>query len=296
MIGYSNAFAISKTINLKKWMKDIDDSSYIGELSIPGTHDSGSYNIKNITTPFARCQNKSLEEQLNMGCRFLDIRLGYIGDKLIVHHGKISCKLDFNEVISTCVDFLKENPSETILMSIKKECEKNPVSLTFAQSFMQYTRESKSEDYWNFMTEIPQLSEVRGKIVLLRRFDCSDLEIPIGLAMNFENNKSFVSNITSKEYLYCEDNYNCRISQKKDYIQSHISIARKDTGCISQNKLFLTFTSGYYGIPLPRIYAQAINKWLINNLEIGTPFGILICDFIRPEIISRAIQSNLFDK
>ena len=48
-------------------------------LILPGAHDSNTYSISKLKTlaPFARCQTKSLFEQLCLGIRFLDLRVGH---------------------------------------------------------------------------------------------------------------------------------------------------------------------------------------------------------------------------
>ena len=61
------------------WMKHVDGSKYLDELSIPGTHDSGTCSVDNDTEPqtsLAKCQQDYIPTQLLEGIRYFDIRLG----------------------------------------------------------------------------------------------------------------------------------------------------------------------------------------------------------------------------
>lgn len=60
-------------------MKNLNDSTDVSTLSIPGTHDSATY-----ATPcygfvkLSQCQVLSIKEQLSSGIRYLDIRIRQI--------------------------------------------------------------------------------------------------------------------------------------------------------------------------------------------------------------------------
>lgn len=61
------------------WMSHVDGSKYLDELSIPGTHDSGTCSVDNDTEPQssqAKCQQDYIPTQLLEGIRYFDIRLG----------------------------------------------------------------------------------------------------------------------------------------------------------------------------------------------------------------------------
>ena len=61
------------------WMKYVDDNKFLDELSIPGTHDSGTCSVDNDTEPQSsqvKCQQDYIPTQLLEGIRYFDIRLG----------------------------------------------------------------------------------------------------------------------------------------------------------------------------------------------------------------------------
>ncbi len=86
-------------LDTSKWMEDCNDEKYLTELSIPGTHDSCTFNYKLINgikfinskigddpSGLVKCQERSLTEQLERGIRCLDIRGRHINDGLTIYH------------------------------------------------------------------------------------------------------------------------------------------------------------------------------------------------------------------
>ena len=74
-----------------QWMAyygDILGKLTLTEMTLPGTHDSGTHDpVLPFATPWVRTQDKSLREQLNLGIRVLDLRIGQNspGDYIITH-------------------------------------------------------------------------------------------------------------------------------------------------------------------------------------------------------------------
>lgn len=105
------------------WMSQVLGSKKLSELNIPGTHES----CARYGGPLAACQTLSLQEQLEAGIRFIDIRCRHIGDGngndiFTIHHDVFYQNLTFGTgVRDVCIDFLKKNPTECIVMSIKEE-------------------------------------------------------------------------------------------------------------------------------------------------------------------------------
>lgn len=157
------------------WMQKIRDSTLVSSLSIPGTHNSPTHHR---ALPSVRCQVTTVPEQLKQGVRFLDIRvqpespLDPTKDGLILVHGVFPISLTgirhFRHVVDDVLAFLSENPSETVIMSVKRE---GPGSATDAQ-LSRIMRDHYAGDVnkWFTAPHIPRLGEARGKIVLIRRF------------------------------------------------------------------------------------------------------------------------------
>ena len=84
---------INTTKSGSKWMSQVEDNYNIVDLSIPGTHDSGA--THSIFDVAGKCQELSIKSQLNIGVRFLDIRLQLVNDDLNVVHSFVDQNLKF---------------------------------------------------------------------------------------------------------------------------------------------------------------------------------------------------------
>lgn len=157
------------------WMKYVDNNKFLDELSIPGTHDSGTCSVDNDTEPQssqAKCQQDYIPTQLLEGVRYFDIRLGKGENPGIDHGACYLLKKDGNfmhlsDVIGYFNTFLSENPTEALIMLVSRgNGEATDESLTTALGKVF----DENPDLFYTSSRIPTLGEVRGKIVLLRRF------------------------------------------------------------------------------------------------------------------------------
>ncbi|UCD30594.1 MAG: VCBS repeat-containing protein [Planctomycetota bacterium] len=196
------------------WMGRLPDDRLISELSIPGTHETMSkgihYEDNAVVFPWLICHSMGLITMLEGGIRALDVRCQHDYDHFLIHHGGRDVFALFGEddpwrdlvqigtpgwinVLGTCVEFLKEHPTETILMRVVWQvCDEivlcgakgvpQNTSRSFAETFAWYRDEAgctindqwvpykdyiwQSDDY----TRVPRLGEVRGKIVILQEF------------------------------------------------------------------------------------------------------------------------------
>lgn len=157
------------------WMKYVDDNKFLDELSIPGTHDSGTCSVDNDTEPQSsqvKCQQDYIPTQLLEGVRYFDIRLGKGENPGIDHGACYLLKKDGNfmhlsDVIGYFNTFLSENPTEALIMLVSRDNdEATNESLTTALGKVF----DENPDLFYTSSRIPTLGEVRGKIVLLRRF------------------------------------------------------------------------------------------------------------------------------
>lgn len=157
------------------WMKYVNDNKFLDELSIPGTHDSGTCSVDNDTEPQSsqvKCQQDYIPTQLLEGIRYFDIRLGKGNDPGICHGDFYLFKKDgyylhLSDVIGYFKTFLNENPSEALIMLASRgndEATDDSVTTAFAKVM------ADNPDLFYTSSHVPTLGEVRGKIVLLRRF------------------------------------------------------------------------------------------------------------------------------
>ncbi|KAF2657561.1 PLC-like phosphodiesterase [Lophiostoma macrostomum CBS 122681] len=162
--------------DLSNWMSRLPSELPLSALSIPGTHNSHTCYP---ALPSVRCQLASVQTQLENGIRFLDIRVQptYATDPskkdLQLVHGAFPISLMgkkyLEPVLKICYRFLDNHPSETILISLKREGTGNSTDEHLSQVLQRHYIEPNS-DKWHVDSELPYLRDIRGKLVLVRRY------------------------------------------------------------------------------------------------------------------------------
>lgn len=155
-IGYSN----------RNWMQFVPDNRHVRKLSLPGTHNSmahyGGDSVMN--------QTMRLKTQLESGVRAFDVRLRHINNQLAVHHGLVYQHANFTDVLTTLSTFLRENPSETVLVRTQQEYQPEGNTRSYAATYQTYI-ERFAAFIWMGSEADPKLQDVRGKIVFLQSTD-----------------------------------------------------------------------------------------------------------------------------
>jgi 1-phosphatidylinositol phosphodiesterase len=287
--GNHQLTASTLTLSLTGWMGSIADNTNIAGLSIPGTHDSGAR-----TEPIggtAKCQNLSIREQLDAGTRFLDIRCRHIGDAFAIHHGSIYQNLNFTDVLTACYSFLAANPTETIVMCVKEEYDPTNNTRSFEQTFDSYTALQPSK--WYLGDAVPNLGQVRGKIVLLRRFGAGST--PKGIeATNWADNTTFSIN-NANSTLRVQDQYVVPDNNGKWTSVTNLA-AEAQSGSLST--LYINYTSGYksliFGIPSITTVSNNINPRINTYFTTNTHgrYGIIPMDFAAADRNTLIINTN----
>jgi 1-phosphatidylinositol phosphodiesterase len=167
-----------KSSNLDSWMRELSDSTPLGALSIPGTHNAPTHYE---APPSVRCQAVSPRTQLENGVRFFDLRVqvptpyDHNSDKLILVHSVFPIALSgpkyFRDLYKEIREFLDANPSETLICSFKREGTGKGTDEQLGHILKDHYTNPKE---WFTQPRVPTLGEARGKIVLLRRFNIDD--------------------------------------------------------------------------------------------------------------------------
>ena len=78
--------------DLVELFKDVNPKLH--EISIPGTHDSFTYNLSKVTGLWGKTQVFDLEQQFDAGVRYFDFRLGGMNvSNLGFYHGFLCCEI-----------------------------------------------------------------------------------------------------------------------------------------------------------------------------------------------------------
>lgn len=176
--GYSSPFSFDAHLaQHPSWMSQVADSANLTSLSIPGTHDTMTYSIG---SDVLQCQNWNLTVQLASGLRYFDIRARQRDDQLQIYHADGYTGHSYQDVLLAMFDFLDANPSEAIIMRLKKEGDpigpNNPRS--FEETFNSYWHSNpvtaqgaqKHFHVFNSSAALPTLGSLRSKIFILQNF------------------------------------------------------------------------------------------------------------------------------
>lgn len=265
------------------WMADLEDDASLNSLTIPGTHDSGA--LHSLAEISGKCQSLSVEEQLKIGVRFLDIRLQLVDNELKVVHSFVDQLTDFEDVLDDLVAFIRNHEGEFLIVSIKEDASPKRSDRMFADLL-----EEMLLSYPEINTErvLPEsVGEARGAIHIVARYKNSTIGLPC--YDGWKDDDTFVLGD-----IYIQDNYRVPNAEEKIAdIRSTYSVAME-----KNHALVLNFTSCYLETCFPPIYAglpaHKINrdtqKALLN--EYDGPLGVLVCDFMTAELADAIIGRN----
>lgn len=278
----------------------LSDDVKLSQLNIAGTHDSATAFVAMENT--ARCQDKTIAQQLEMGVRLLDIRLSKKGEEFYLVHSLADCysdkektrRLTFAEVLADCKSFLEKNPQETIILSIKQD--RGIINRWFFPPF--YDKYIKGDEQWWYLENtVPDMGQCRGKLVLMRRcrvWQSFYKTAQGGLNFSFWHDqarkrlKAKKVNLNKREKALVQDRYGLDPKTKWKCSEHYL-----DTAETSENKLAVHFISTSAKTDGTLVgTAEYINKKFMQYpLKKGA--GWIICDFPTEELIKKIMMSNI---
>ncbi len=273
------------SFSFPNWMSEIDNSTPINTLFFPGTHDSLTFSVIGgpLVEKYAQTQESSLYEQLNYGCRYIDIRTNFFLQGV---HDKVLCTSFIKDVFEELSTFLSNNPSEVILMRFKYD---DGASKEFDKKIEQLYKEYESL-FWkkNDVTKWPTIGDVRGKVIILDSLD--------GL---YFYNKKIGYKFMDEDLIKLQDEYdNPSIGDKeKEIMKNFYEI------CPEKLKINHISAAGNSNpkTMTPREYAKILNPWTYAKIQtiLASPYcltGALVFDFINPNITEAVIKHNFKKK
>lgn len=273
------------------WISKVPNETLLCEMSIPGTHDSGTSSLFGVTDKgAAHCQNFNIIQQLNDGIRFLDIRIGL---DLRLNHGGTLSNYTWDDAMSQIITFLNINPDEFVIMLIGSEVVSNSWSDEMKSAVSEY-------NYMYIDTFDPlkiSVKDVRGKILLLKRQEAC----PYGKLLKFSDNTTFDYDGFKVEDYYKEHD----TTKKFEEVKKNLELARESE---KGKCFFVTFNSiafKFIGCRTPYYYAwncgnDAMNERLTEYLSScpgKNTWGAILLDFYndkgdRVELVKNIINSN----
>ncbi|MBO0423173.1 phosphatidylinositol-specific phospholipase C [Enterococcus plantarum] len=277
--------------NHSQWMNAIRDDTEISRLSIPGSHDSGTFKLRDpIKQVWGMTQDRDFEDQFSYGVRFFDIRVRAVkNDQLVLHHGSIFLYASLWEFINSANTFLKNNPSETIIMSLKTEYEAMPGVTKSVEEIFRDTY--YDNNFYKGNSLYPKLEDVRGKIVLMNRMsgriDFSGIPY-----IRWDDNKTFSKWIGSRA-INVQDQYNVSYYPKKEAIEEFLRYTNNNADDGSYFINFVSLSSGGTMWSSPYYYAGYLNPSTAQyiNSNSSQRAGWVIMDYAGKEWGPRLYES-----
>ena len=280
------------------WMAKLSDDRSLGEVVLPGTHDSATKNVQ--LAFFSKCQSLDVGEQLAAGYRYLDIRLGADGERLKLMHGFTNCTasgtpwagaLYLDAVLTQCYDFLKAHPTETIVFAVKQEHGSESVA-AFQKLLNAYVQQDAG--LWLLTDHVPTVGEARGKLVLMRRYaDEAGLGSMSGIPLLWDNQnghddvtKNIAAHDNGSYTLYVQDRYEYDTADK--WAAFTAGQAAGKTGADTVAIHFLS-TKGTAAYGHPYKFATALNPKLA---ETGSLSGWIVVDFASATLAQHIYAAN----
>ena len=267
ILGFTGALSQrSNNKDYSNWMSNLSDGTSLRDINMPGSHDTMAlYSIGDLA---GQCQSLSLEDQLNLGVRFLDIRLQQENNKLKAVHGFIDQRASFESITKTIETYIEKHSSEMIIMSIKEEYDSKNSDISFEESVKSYL----TSDIYYLDNNLPStLGEVRGKVILLSRYSNSTIGVPA--YDGWRDSCSF----TLPNDIYVQDTYQITSKEQK---QDEIISCFNESG----HALKINFLSAYRTDAFPPSYAPSaandINPWINKEISKYNDRGIVLYDFV----------------
>lgn len=284
----------------EEWMKSLPDTLPMCKISIPGTHDSGTTKGGRML----KTQAMDIAAQLQQGIRAFDIRLEKKNNKLGIFHSHAFQDIYWeDDVLPAFINFLQAHPSETLIVSLKKEGGelKDYASLLSASLSAPAHQSHFIADFRPELT----LKECRGKILFLHRDHAMD-NYPGAACVGWKDNATCQLTLRNKDggdgYVLLEDEYQYE-SDKGARKKIEVCIRNFDrisSEPASSCRWGITFVSAT-GLPLgtPVAFANKVNAPVANYLKKANKrnCGIVFIDFVNKEggrrLVEYLISSNI---
>ena len=269
----------------ENWMSYFQNKS-IHELVIPGSHDSFAYDFK-ILGPnesgmprianlfiklWAKCQSKTIYEQLLMGIRYFDIRITKYNGEYYTIHSLIA--IPVNQILHDILLFIDTFPTEKIILDF------NHLYIDDVKEF---------EEYLKFQIGDKAVSNNNDNIVAA----IGTLDKPLFVFVDDDNTSFFNSDIL-KSFWHDTNDVNLLTTSMSE--ESKEGLLR-----ITQAILTPTQTDVLLGIFLFFIFPSSLKALTYKNkqriydyleLDIQNK-NIIIADFVDEDYVDLCIRENV---
>ena len=250
---------------------------------------------------YARTQDNTITSQLEKGVRLLDIRIDGSDTTGVLCHGDGSMKfvakedadtdasttITFERAFNDMKTFLDSHTNETIIMSVKVEDGDAANVVTAINDVI-----TANPDYFYTGTTIPQLKDVRKKIVILSRIPSLGSGISLSLPDKVGGNIT-IDGVT----FYAEDHYDVNADTKKTHIDTAFNATTahdvKKDGTKGTNGGLIFTSSNVVLTATPRNISNSVNPYIVaKTFTQGKQLGWILSDFAEDDIIQKVYKTN----
>jgi 1-phosphatidylinositol phosphodiesterase len=299
---------------VNNWMATLPSRMLFHMITMPGAHDAAT---SAVGMDMAQTQSLTVAELLTAGVRAFDFRPRYTSSKesdiqlenLEIYHGILGTGVKWKDAMDVLVQFLKDNPTETVFVNLQKEkAYGTDYSSTWRTSIRTWLQNNR--DYvLQKITTSTSLSDCRGKIVVVSHNPYGPENsyygtVYGGLTASWGDNETFTTTINyTNSSVICSatisDNYDVtKAADKQGYIKANLDAANAD----KTTRWFYTFmnVAGSLFGGSPSDYAEPHNAYVNDLLQSGTytsRLGIIFYDYCgdsnyTPNLLSTLIQHN----
>lgn len=272
----------------------------ICEMSIPGTHDTFTYSMswygliptmqRKVTTQFL-----DIPSQWDAGIRSYDVRLGKHKKGLGMCHGPFYLGVTFDEGMEMFAKQLRAHKGETAIIILKFEETVGEEQYKMVYDKIEAYR--KEGLVVNDPTPGMKLSQCKGKMIFIQRYDSNKYNLDIRATGWDENSELIFKNDNSKKTkLYVQDLYESNgneligafIKRKESKMKETFEKAAAST----DNTWFFNHESCYHGVDIiiknskfmDMNYAETahtLNPWAADYVKdhYGKKTGVVVMDF-----------------
>ena len=303
VIVFLMAFAVCVKAANESWMTGLPDTLRVCRVSIPGTHDSGTWGVWFPMRHYARTQSMDLAEQWDAGIRFFDLRPKLEGDRLKIYHGPANCHISFEESLLILKQKIEENPTEfCIVMTNSAGGGQAAVDMTM-DIISSVIPSHMLAPFRSNMT----VADMRGRVLFIHRDSPSaDKVYPGAVVRNWPGNgvsrqAKMVSSDGNSAVLWAQDFYTDGGKDREGYLNSkwdNVSDLIRAFSSAPEGVWCINHTSGYTGSGIGTNInrnARVTNARLLEFLDNHNgPIGIVPMDFPPQELIDAIIFLNTF--
>lgn len=268
-------------------MATLSEDTPLAGLVLPGTHDTMT---AACTHPYYRTQTLDLSAQLDLGVRFLDLRLRHRpGEPMVAAHREWISTTTGEQILTTLERFLREHPEETVIARFQNANENKDDFPAYGADLLALVREhldlfwlppapadqATASQYW------PTLGQVRGKVVAL---ECA----PAEFNLLYVDGTRWATAWHDNPAIALQDDWDGPHPVNKLRQITDLYTTTGMDGILRLNHV--SATNGELGNPLA--YAEILNPRINTLVRRAAGRGVLIVDFATPDLVDACWQAS----